>query len=208
LRNSREAPRKLAAAVERGLALLFQADPAFGNLASKNPYHTKWETYVWHERAWGLKELLESVPDKYLKRKTHKPSEEIGLGRNCTLFELSRKFAYGEYRKLKYDEHCLFDNVYDYALGINYGFNPPLGEREVRCITRSVSKWTVRHHTPEGMKRWGETGRKKSITVRHIRSQTRADEIIIFKDEHPNMSNRMLAKVFDCDEATIRRALS
>jgi hypothetical protein len=58
-----------------------------------------------------------------------------------------------------------------------------------------------------GFQAWGDGRRKKSIYVRHNKAAERAVAIRAFKAEHPDMSNRMIAKVFDVDERTIRRDL-
>jgi hypothetical protein len=38
--------------------------------------------------------------------------------------------------------------------------------KEVFCIVRSISKWTARHMTADGLREWGEPGRQKSLQVR------------------------------------------
>jgi hypothetical protein len=176
LQNARKKPLELAADVDRGLTHLLRADPAYGKQIAKNPTHTRWETHVWHEKEWTLAELIQWIPKKLLKQK-RKPKEEIGLGRNCTVFEKVRVFAYSEWRRLKfYDDVRLFENVYDKALDFNNDFISPMRPQEVKSITRSVCKWTTKNLTREGFKDWGDARRQKSIQTRHTKSQTLAIE--------------------------------
>jgi hypothetical protein len=63
LRQARRKPLELAADVDKGLTRLLDADPGYGKLISKNPLSAKWTVYIWHEKAWGLSELLDYIPD-------------------------------------------------------------------------------------------------------------------------------------------------
>jgi hypothetical protein len=211
LQNARRKPLELAADVDRGLTALLTADPAYGKLICKNPLsYDIWNVYVYHPHKYTLRELLEYIPDKIHKQK-RKPKEEIGLGRNCTIFEKIRHYAYSEYRRLKFCDYRLEENVYKHALDINADFIAPLGTREVKCIARSVSKWTSRHMDSAGFSEWcsvrGKVGNRKSQIVRTGKSLTRAEEIIAYKVTHPHESNYSIAKIFNCDERTVRRAL-
>jgi hypothetical protein len=176
LRQARRKPLELAADVDRGLTEVLDADPGYGKLLAKNPFHEQWIGVVWHEHAYGLTELLDWIPDQFrlLKRK-RKAKEEIGLGRNCTVFEVARQYAYSEWRRLKFtDYEGLYDRVRIRAMEMNADFTTPMTEREVLCIVRSVTKWTARHLTADRFAVWGDARREKSIITRHTRSQERA----------------------------------
>ena len=176
LRQARRKPLELAADVDRGLTALLGADPGYGKLLSKNPFSSRWTVYVWHEHAWGLTELIDLIPDRMKKRKAP-VRETIGLGRNCAVFDAARVFAYSEWRRLKFTGYeRLFERVYEFAMNVNGDFTVPMLGKEVQCIVRSITKWTARHMTPEGMRAWGEPGRRKSIIVRHDKSMERAVE--------------------------------
>ena len=207
LRQARRRPLELAADVDKGLTQVLGADPGYGKLISKNPLSPQWSVWLWHSKAWGLTELLDYIPDPV---KAWKPSrkEIIGLGRNCTVFDLSRVFAYSEWRRLKFDDpDRLLDSVFDHSMNINNTFSIPMLEREVRCISRSISRWTSRYMTAQGLRAWGDLRRKRSIKVRHDKGQARVIEIRGFKAEHPAMSNRQVAKEIGVSEYTVRKAL-
>jgi hypothetical protein len=207
LRQARRKPLELAADVDRGLTALLGADPGYGKLIAKNPFHRRWTVYVWHEKAWSLTELIDCIPDHLLKQKQPRRAT-IGLGRNCAVFDVARSFAYSEWRRLKFDDSVrLFECVYEFSMNVNVGFDVPMLPQEVKSIARSISKWTARHLAREGFDQWGDKRRARSITVRHTKSEERAMEIKVFKEQHPDMSNRMLAEVFEVSEYTIRCAL-
>jgi hypothetical protein len=175
LRQARQKPLELAADVDKGLTELLGADPGYGKLISKNPLSNKWEVYVWHDRAWGLTELLDYIPDKIKARKP-RPKEAIGLGRNCAVFEESRHYSYSEWRRQKFSDPArLLDAVYDFSMNINAGFTVPMMDQEVKCIARSVSRWTSRHMSAEGLREWGAGRRERSIEVRQTKSQAKAE---------------------------------
>jgi hypothetical protein len=207
LRQARRKPLRLAADVDKGLTALLGADPAYGKLISKNPLSSRWFVWVWHYNAWGLTELLDYIPDN-IKRWKPRPRDITGLGRNCTVFEEARSFAYSEWRRQGFQDYDrLFNSVQSFAANYNAGFNTPMLPAEVKGIARSISKWTARHMDAEGLRQWGEAGRKKSLIVRRTKAQARADEIRVFKAGHPDMSNRLIAKVFNCDEKSVRNAI-
>jgi hypothetical protein len=103
--------------------------------------------------------------------------EEVGLGRNCTVFESVRLYAYSEWRRQGFEGYeRLFDSVYACAMDLNARFTIPLGMREVRGIARSIAKWTARHITREGFAEWGDARRAKSIMTRQSKSEDRSAE--------------------------------
>jgi hypothetical protein len=193
--------------VDEGLTALLGADHGYGKLLAKNPFSSRWTVYIWHERAWGLTELLDRIPDRIKKRKAP-VRETIGLGCNCAVFDAARVFAYSEWRRLKFaDYERLFERVYEYAMNVNVDFTVPMLPKEVQCIVRSVSKWTARHMDKAGDRAWHQRQNAKSVKVRRGRSEERAIEIKLFKEQHPEMSNRQIATIFEVNRSTIDRAL-
>jgi hypothetical protein len=206
LRQARRKPLELAADVDRGLTALVGADPGYGKLLAKNPFSSRWTVYVWHEKAWGLTELIGWIPDR-LKQCKAPVRETVGLGCNCAVFDAARVFAYSEWRRLKFtDYERLFERVYECAMNVNVDFTVPMLAQEVKCIVRSISKWTARHMDKAGDRAWHQKQNAKSVKVRRSRAEERAIEIKLFKEQHPEMSNRQIATVFKCDEKTVRNA--
>jgi hypothetical protein len=204
LRQAREKPLKLAADVERGLTWMLGADPGYGHLIAKNPLAPAgmWRVQIWHEVAWDLVKLVDSIPKKYLKRP--KPRQVIGLGRNCAVFESTRHFAYRQWQHQRWEDYGrLFEAVYSFAMNVNAGFETPMQEREVRNITRSVSKWTARHLTRAGFIESQSRKGRKSGKVRGARAKERADEVKAFHAGHPQFTTRELAQLFDCSERSV-----
>jgi hypothetical protein len=207
LQQAREKPLKLAASVDRGLTILLNADPSYSKLIAKNPLIDHFDVTVWHEKEYGLLELLEYIPKNILKTRI-KTKDEIGLGRNCTIFDKSRKFAYQIWRNQGFiDDNRLFDKVYEFSMNLNNEFLTPLGGREVKSITRSICRWTAKNMGAGDFRQIQQERNLKSQAVRCAKSRVRADEIRRFKTEHPHMSNRMIAEVFDCNKDTVRNAL-
>jgi hypothetical protein len=205
LRQARRKPLELAADVDKGLTRLLNADSGYGKLISKNPLSDRWTVYIWHEKAWGLIELLDYIPDT-IKSWKPKPKEVIGLGRNCTVFDEARIYAYAEWKRLKFDDQSrLMEAVFNFSMNINLSFNIPMLDKEVSCIARSISKWTARHMTAAGLREWHREQNRKSVIVRRARADSRAEELKIYYDSHPGISRKELAGIFDVSEKTIQR---
>jgi hypothetical protein len=208
LQQARRKPLELAAEVDRGMTRLLEADPGYGKLIAKNPLSKKWTVYVWHQRAWGLIELLEFIPDKIRRWKTP-PRDVSGLGRNCALFDKARFFAYAEWQRLKYDDAGrLYQAVYGHAMNINLSFNTPMSDKEVRCITKSITKWTSRHISREGRNAWGERNRDRSLKIRQKKAAIRAGEVRAYKRDNPQSTVREMAIIFDCAIGSVSKYLN
>jgi hypothetical protein len=207
LRQARRKPLELAADVDKGLTRLLDADPGYGKLISKNPLSDHWLVWLWHNKAWGLTELLDYIPDKIKKWKPRR-EEIIGLGRNCTVFDTARGYAYSEWRKQGYeDPDRLFRAVFDHSMNINNSFSIPMLDNEVRCIARSISKWTSRHMTAQGMREWHQAQNRKSVKVRGKKSRDRAGEIRAYLREHPEATRAAIGEYFEVSAKTVTRAL-
>lgn len=154
--DMRQGPLRYLCAIESAFRERLGADQGYSGLMTKNPLHERWRV-AYGPGYYDLGELAEWVdlPKHLPKRKP----EEIGLGRNCTLFdELCKKFAYRKIREYKplglpgwnpWRSAC-----YDWALERNGDFHVPLDSREVWHITKSVSKWTWRNMSMEGWRQW------------------------------------------------------
>jgi hypothetical protein len=207
LRQAGRKPLELAADVDQGLTRVLNADPGYGKLIAKNPLSARWTVYIWHEKAWGLTELLDYIPDK-IKTWKPKPKEVIGLGRNCTVFDQARVYAYAEWRRLKFEDPCrLLEAVFEYSMNINRSFGVPMLDKEVLCISRSISKWTARHITAEGFSEWQRDKNRKSVKVRRAKADSRAEEIRAYKAMHSDLSNRAIAKALGYGRDMVDRAL-
>jgi hypothetical protein len=107
--------------------------------------HPLWRLLRGPQRGYELGELAEWVdlPKHAPKRKP----EEVGLGRNVTLFDWLRQYAYRQIRHYKGDVRNFVvwqAHLNNKALLRNGDFVIPLDGREVWHICKSVAKWTWR----------------------------------------------------------------
>ena len=133
-------PLRYAAAVENALRKKLEADAGYSGLICKNPNHGHWKIAVWQPELYTLDWLadfldLNAANDKEIVA-------DYGLGRNCTLFDKTRKWAYRAIRQgwPAYDQWL--QACYDRASAYNQQFAAPLDDNEVIGIVKSIAKWT------------------------------------------------------------------
>ena len=141
--DMRQAPLRYLCAVEAAFRAKLDADTGFSGLMTKNPAHDLWRVLRGPRQAYELAELADWVDlPKHLPKK--KP-EEIGLGRNVTVFEWLRQYAYRHIRNYKGEVRNFIlwqAHLNTKALERNGDFLYPLQGNEVWHIAKSVSKWT------------------------------------------------------------------
>jgi hypothetical protein len=139
-------------AVESLMRERLQADPGFSGLITKNPIHPAWQTLRGPRMFYDLAELAEWLPglEKHIPKRGRVDS--VGLGRNVTLFDALRKWAYESLRNYKRVGGLDGWNEWNsacrtHALDVNaelFGVRL-LDGREVWHIAKSVAKWTWQH---------------------------------------------------------------
>jgi DNA-directed RNA polymerase specialized sigma24 family protein len=143
--DMRQAPMRYLCAIEAAFREKLQADPGYSGLITKNPAHPLWRVLRGPRLGYELGELAEWVDlPKHLPRR--KP-EQIGLGRNVTLFDWLRHYAYRHVRRYKLEVRNFVvwqSHLNTAALQRNGDFRYPLDGREVWHIVKSVSKWVWR----------------------------------------------------------------
>lgn len=141
--HGRLAPLRYLAAVERGYRIELGADAGYSGLITRNPY--KNPTLCLHKHEYDLFELSD-----WLKRDLGEYAEQetvvAGLGRNVTLFDTTRVWAYKAIRFYRVPERSRLFNVWrkeveDYTLGINAQFMSPLSYSEVKATAKSIAKF-------------------------------------------------------------------
>ena len=203
--EARAAPLRYAASVDVALTLKLEADPGYSGLICKNPLNDYWDVQTWEPYPYDLtwmSDYLDLSP--YADKRRHLPG--IGLGRNCTLFDVTRHWAYRQIRKGGFFNEDFF--VYEctqYAGERNGEFQSPLPWSEVKATGKSVGKWTYRNFSPEGFRAYQRRANKKSQTVRKARSADRADEIRAYKADHPEAKVKNIAEKFGVSEITVKR---
>jgi hypothetical protein len=138
-------PLALAAAVTEGLRRSVDGDPAFGGLITKNPLNQDWIAHWVTSHTYGLNELAGHLDDADLMPpaswRRARRRNPIGLGRNCTIFETARTWAYREARHHWGDPDGLHRAIATTVRDLNAGFSDPLPSSETRAIATSIHKW-------------------------------------------------------------------
>lgn len=206
-------PIRYVSSIDIALTQRLEADENYAKLVSKNPLNNSWTTHIWRETAYDLAELADNFDlSKYKDRRVRLP--DIGLGRNCNLFDSTRFWAYREIRKpvenylfKQFDQEADFIARCITFAKINNLFDSPLPLRECETIGKSVGKWVYRNMSAEGFRKWGDQRRKKSISVRQAAAAIRAKNIQEYKKNNPEVSNRDIAKLLSCSRETVNKAL-
>jgi len=134
-------PLRYAAAVENALREKLDADTGYSGLICKNPNHSHWKIAVWQPELYTLDWLADSLDLSVANDKNI--ISEYGLGRNCTLFEKTRKWAYRAIRQGWPEYNQWLQACYERARAYNIQFTKPLDDNEVISIARSIAKWTI-----------------------------------------------------------------
>lgn len=139
--TSSRAAIRYAAAVDIAMTTALGADTAYAGLIAKNPMHSDWRVWTSDIDQYDLDELsgyLDLSP--YANRS--KPLPEIGLGRNCGLFDRLREWSYKAIRQGWPDHKQFLRACEDRAIGYNAGLETPLDHKELGHIAKSVAKYT------------------------------------------------------------------
>lgn len=143
--NSYVKPLNYLSAIEYALREELKADNSYTGLIVKNPCHEDWKTYEIQNSLWTLPELEEYLilPDKLPDK-----AKYIGLGRNCTLFEIGRKYAYEQVFAFKslLNKDAFNNEVLAYIEKNNTNFPEPLGMNECKSIAKSIVNWTWKNY--------------------------------------------------------------
>jgi hypothetical protein len=156
-------PFALVREVDALLRAYFGADPAYNGLLGRNPLaHAH---LIGGGKSWDLLSLLEELRQLIPRRRALAYLDTATYGRNCTLFEQVRPFAYSVvamYRgkpngfalfrqAVAYEAHRLNQELFrDHPQG-------PLPRKEVEAtVIKSVSKWTFDRY--RGTRVWPVSG--------------------------------------------------
>ena len=143
--EARQAPLRYLNAVEAAFRAKLQADDGFSGLITKNPAHPLWRTLQGPDLAYELGDLAEWVDLEHFKPRQGVKVAEVGLGRNVTVFDFVRLWAYKKVREYKNVRGGFVHwqkAVYDRCMARNGDFAHPMDNREAYHIARSVAKWT------------------------------------------------------------------
>lgn len=136
-------PLRYAAAVENALRKKLEADTGYSGLLCQNPNHSYWKVAVWQPELYTLDWLADSLELNVANDK--EIVTDYGLGRNCTLFDKTRKWAYRAIRQGWPEYGQWLHACYERAKAYNLQFISPLDENEVMGIAKSIAKWTSKN---------------------------------------------------------------
>ena len=184
--DMRQKPLRYLCAIEAGFMERLGADRDYSGLMTKNPIHPDWDTLTYGGPdllLYDLDYLAEWVDlSKFIPKRGKNP-EEIGIGRNCALFEDLRHWAYKNIRIYRFEGlpgwNPWVAACRDWALERNGYFSNPLDQREVWHVCKSVSKWTWRNMTLEGWRQWvakTHTSEVQAIRGQRNRPEAQADK--------------------------------
>jgi replicase family protein/primase-like protein len=152
--GARRGPIEFLSSVERGYTRRLGADPGYVGLISKNPLHPSWRVDWQVGRPYDLGELADALDNRDMRPQSK--SETSGLGRNCSVFNDARFWAYENAREFKRSGGS-FERwearLAQIASGWNMHFNQPLAHSEIRQIAKSIAKWTWRRFCDEELSR-------------------------------------------------------
>ena len=169
----RMAALRYLASIERAMCAALGADPGYAGLVTKNPLNSRWRVWEIHNGSFTLGELAEYV-DLSAVRVQPGAKEAQGLGRNCTLFDDGRKWAYSAIKAhwapdgLPKWSECVLEHL----LAINGQFLAPLPFAEVKATARSIAKWTWTRITPEGQRDLIQRTHKSEVQAERGRKAT------------------------------------
>ena len=155
--GARDAPMRYLVAIESMMREMLQADPGFAGLITKNPACPIWRTLRGPRDYYELGELAEWLPEleKHVpKRADPRAIERIGLGRNVTLFDHLRLWAYTAVRRYwggglqGWNAWVSESNTQALVMNADLFGGNTLEGNEVWHLAKSVAKWVWQHFSP------------------------------------------------------------
>ena len=186
------------AAIEQMYGKKLNADPNYSGLLCQNPRHPFWQTAWLTTNPYHLDDLAEYVNltgIKFTQNKRSVNDEYFSLGRNCSLFDNLRRWAYKSVRQYWAPGGLDIFQRDTISQGeiLNCELFPcnELSFAEVKSIAKSVATWTWRNmsptdfknfieatHTPEIQSIRGKIGSIKSCEIRSAKAKSRRAEAI------------------------------
>jgi hypothetical protein len=145
--SARLTPLRYAHRIETGLKISVGGDFAYGGQLTKNPIHPDWETIYGPATPYTLRQLSTIHTPRQMPRR---PDRAVGLGRNVTMFDTTRRWAYPQWWQHRNGTSRDWDHlVLQHCHAVNTEFTTPLPFTEVRATAQSISKWIWRNFTEE-----------------------------------------------------------
>lgn len=173
--GGRQAALRYLAAIEAAYRAKLGGDDGFSGLITKNPMHPHWELLRGVPdavRGYDLPYLADFVDlDRFKPYVGRSNVEAVGLGRNCTVFNVVSRWAYENVLEYKQQGLTLAGwrkAVYERCVSVNGDFPTPMLENEVKCIAKSIGNWVWTRFTPQSKSAWhaAQNARRKTHGAR------------------------------------------
>lgn len=201
-------PLHLLAKIDYVMCEKLEADAGYQGFISKNVLHKHWLVQEVNKHPWNLADFLEWID---LPKRLPKRAKTQGLGRNCTLFEECRQWAYRQvlnYR-LTGNKAGFASAVLKHSEAINEGFPTPLNFAEVKATAKSIANWTWKHYTGSGS--MSNEAWAKYVADTHTPDKQRHRQTLqVASRQEATKTARSEAKVMKargCTQAEIAKAL-
>ena len=163
--NAKLEPLRYLASIEYTYAKKLGADLRYSGLLTKNPVDRDWEVTLLNPRPFELGELADYVDLETKPKKTENEKNEVsGLGRNCMMFDVVRKWAYKAIRACLGDGYdSWYQKVLNMSLDANGAFLDPLPYSEVKATAKSIARYCWKkdgYHYQEFIDRQSRKGSK------------------------------------------------
>lgn len=166
--GGRQAALRYLAAVEAAYRAKLDGDDGFSGLITKNPVHPFWALLRGVPdavRGYDLEYLADFVDLAKFKPYVGRSNlEAVGLGRNCTVFNIASRWAYKNVLECKRQGVTLAGwrkAVYERCAAINGDFPTPMLDKETMCIAKSISNWVWTRFTEQGKSAWHSAQNKR-----------------------------------------------
>lgn len=128
-------------AIKHNLTKYMHGDFAYSGLMCKNPMSKAWDVMVVHDHAYTLQELMQGLKEADCWKDIQLQYAAELLGRNCTLFDAVRRWAYRAVRKFRDSYDAFREAISSKVAELNACFKDKLGTSELRGIANSIANW-------------------------------------------------------------------
>lgn len=194
-------PLRYAAAVEYALCEKLAGDYGYAGLIVKNPLHRDWIVQTPQEAPYSLGWLADYIDLEKIDHR--KRPAEYGLGRNCTVFNSLRLWAYHAIRQGWPNFEAWYSACLERATSYNT-FPAPLPFTEIKATARSVSKWVYRNFSARSFAAVQAARGRKSGEARRARADEKLQLVLSFD----GLSVSTIVAMTGIPERTVKRLRS
>lgn len=139
-------PISYLAKIKHELTEKLQADRNYQGFISKNPLSDFWRVEEFRQENYSLNELADYFD---LPKKLPQKALTVAEGRNCHIFDTVRYIAYSSVLKFRMTSNLEQFSKYinQECHNLNNNFPQKLTDNEIKCISKSISKWVWSKYT-------------------------------------------------------------